>query len=89
MLGVQSKSGGFSNYDQDGPINSKYSELYNYEVFAPGNKIISTVLMVDTELSGTSMSAPLVSGVVALYNDFRSDDSKNFFLQILLIPKNS
>ena len=49
VLGVQSsQSGGglasFSNYDDDGPFYSGYGEdkLYNYELTAPGVKIIST-----------------------------------------------
>ncbi len=67
VLGVEA-SAGFSNYDPDGPILSTFPENFNYELTAPGSGIISTALNgTYKSMSGTSMSAPLVSGAVSLY----------------------
>ena len=58
----------FSNYDCDGPSYSRYSEeqLYNYEIQAPGDGIISTIPNGKyKELNGTSMACPLVAGGVS------------------------
>lgn len=75
VLGVQAPPlppSGFTNFDQDGPFFSAYPELYNYELSAPGTGIISTVPNGGyRELQGTSMAAPLVSGVVSLYKKLR------------------
>ncbi|MFH0990033.1 MAG: S8 family serine peptidase [bacterium] len=58
----------FTNYDQDGPVYSGYSDLLNYEIKATGSDIISTVPNGGYRVySGTSMSTPIVSGVLALY----------------------
>lgn len=71
---------GFSNYDPDGPIFSRSLDGgsitrvkdptvvngINYEVKAPGEDIVSTVLNGGyATMSGTSMSAPLVAGAVS------------------------
>lgn len=72
VIGVQSVSkngvkSGFSNFDGD-PIYSPYpdNQLYNYEIWAPGESIVSTYPGgTYKSLNGTSMSTPLVSGALS------------------------
>ena len=75
VIGVQDAAF-YSNFDQDGPIFSGYSNLLNYEVKAPGSGIMSTVPNGGyRNLTGTSMSSPLVAGGIALYLQQKPDDS--------------
>ena len=62
---------GFSNYDPSGPIVFSNPEQYNYEIYAPGGNILSTLPFGSYGMySGTSMAAPMVSGAIALMRSY-------------------
>jgi len=73
---------GYTNYDQDGPINTGYTlSLLNYELAAPGTGIMSTIPGGGySTLTGTSMSTPLITGGIALILQQNSEEliSDNF-----------
>jgi hypothetical protein len=88
VLGVQDAAQ-YSNYDQDGSIYSGYSNLLNYEIKAPGSGILSTVPAGGyRKLTGTSMSAPLVAGGIALYLNAKPLDSKELLFGNLINTAN-
>ena len=71
--------------DQDGPVYSSYLTLLNYELIAPGTAIMSTIPGGGyNTLTGTSMSAPLVSGAMALYNQQNPEYSKELMFGNLI-----
>jgi len=70
VIGIQANAA-FSNYDPDGPIYSEFEERFNYELMAPGTGLLSTFRNgAYKQMSGTSMSAPCVSGAISLYKSF-------------------
>ena len=76
----------FSNYD-DTPNNN-----VEYEVYAPGENIISTFPNNKTlSMSGTSMAAPIVSGVAALLRSTYPDRNtySNKYLQSQIVNTGS
>lgn len=84
VLGVEASGSdlqraGYSNYDPDGPIYSEDGiDGRNYEVQVPGDKIYSTLPDGKyNQLSGTSMSAPLLAGAISalqMVKDYPSKD---------------
>jgi hypothetical protein len=89
VLGIEDwprpNNGGYTNFDQDGPIYTAYQYLYNYELKAPGKDIISTIPNGGyANLSGTSMATPLVAGALALYAELKPEDSKELIMGNLI-----
>jgi len=91
VLGVEDGVNEYDNYDQDGPIATGFPlELLNYEIKSPGSSIMSTIPGGGyATLTGTSMSAPLVAGGLALYNEQKPDDSNELLFGSLINSSSS
>jgi hypothetical protein len=89
VLGVESSTNGgglsyFSNYDQDGPFFSKYSDLLNYELRAPGSEMISTIPNGGYRVyNGTSMAAPLLAAAVSLYKMINDETNEYMWAKLI------
>ena len=100
VIGVMStdKSGklsSFSNYDSDGPYYADWAAegstiddwqvYWNYDIAAPGSKIMSTYLNgTYREMSGTSMSTPLVAGALSRLLQCRTYSSQESAMGVII-----
>lgn len=84
ILGVQDRYP-YSNYDQDGPFKSSYVSLLNYDTYAPGRDILSTIPGGNyVNLTGTSMSTPTIAGIASLYMSYKKNyDKELLFSQFI------
>ena len=89
IMGVQDRAL-YSNYDQDGPFSSKYFDLLNYDTYAPGSSILSTIPNgTYASYTGTSMSTPTVAGVASLYmTQNKSYDKELLFTNMVQMQTN-
>ena len=100
VMGVMStdKSGklsSYSNYDSDGPYYADWAAegstideaqtYWNYDIAAPGSKIMSTYLNgTYREMSGTSMSTPLVAGALSRLLQCRTYSSQESAMGVII-----
>ena len=89
----------YSNYDSDGPYYSNFyagpyiegstiddwQVYWNYDIAAPGSKIMSTYLNgTYREMSGTSMSTPLVAGALSRLLQCRTYSSQESAMGVII-----
>ena len=100
VMGVMStdklgKKSSFSNYDSDGPYYADWAAegstideaqtYYNYDIAAPGSEIMSTYLNgTYREMSGTSMSTPLVAGALSRLLQCRTYSSQESAMGVII-----
>ena len=100
VIGVMStdksgKKSSFSNYDSDGPYYADWAAegstideaqtYWNYDIAAPGSKIMSTYLNgTYREMSGTSMSTPLVAGALSRLLQCRTYSSQESAMGVII-----
>ena len=70
VMGVQARAG-FSNHDPSGPIDFWNHWGNNYEFYAPGQNIISTIPGgLYRKYNGTSMACPHVAAACAIFKEY-------------------
>ena len=100
VVGVMStdksgKKSSFSNYDSDGPYYADWAAegstideaqtYWNYDIAAPGSNIMSTFLNgTYREMSGTSMSTPLVAGALSRLLQCRTYSSQESAMGVII-----
>lgn len=100
VMGVMStdksgKKSSFSNFDSDGPYYADWAAegstieegqtYWNYDIAAPGSKIMSTFLNgTYREMSGTSMSTPLVAGALSRLLQCRTYSSQESAMGVII-----